>query len=138
MPLYLYKNEETEEIVEIFQTMKEDHVYFGEDGKEWKRVWTVPNASIDSISKCDPFDRQAHVDKTGKMKGKVGDLWDVSREMSEKRAEKVGGEDPVKREHFNKYEKRNKTKHFYDRPDKIKMKGATIDFTKKFVEPKLD
>lgn len=138
MPIYLYKNKDTEEVREVLQKMDEKHVYFGEDGEEWERVWTVPNASIDSLSNCDPFDKRSHVEKTGNMKGTIGDLWNASREMSEKRAEKIGAEDPVKRKFFDKYQKQNKTKHFADRPEVIKMKGATIDFSKPFVEPKLD
>lgn len=131
MPLYIYKNPLTERVYEVIQGMNDTHRFFDpETGEECKRVWTKPNASVDSLSKSDPFDIKDHVEKTGKMKGTVGDLWDVSREMSERRADKIGAEDPMKREAFNKYEKEKGVKHWHDRPNKIDTNVATIDFTK--------
>jgi len=64
MPIYIYHNIETDEYREIVQSMKEDHAYFGEDGSEssWTRVFTIPNASIDS--QIDPFSSKQFVDKT--------------------------------------------------------------------------
>lgn len=138
MPQYTYLNEETGETVDVIQTMREEHRYFGEDGKEWKRVFYSPNASVNSLSNTNPFDTRSHVEKTGQMKGSLGDLFNISKEMSERRQDKIGGEDPVKRKFFNDYkEKNNGAKHFHDRPDKIETKHATIDFTatpKKFKE----
>jgi hypothetical protein len=138
MPEYTYLNEETGERIDVIQTMREEHRYFGEDGKEWKRVFYSPNASIDSLSNTSPFDTRAHVEKTGKMKGCLGDLFNVSKEMSERREQKIGGEDPVKRQFFKDYQKKNNgAKHFHDRPDKIETKHAIIDFKatpKKFKE----
>lgn len=132
MPLYLYQNSKTEEVFEVVQTMKEEHRFFDpKTGDLCRRIWTVPNASVDSLSNTNPFDIRSHVEKTGKMKGTVGDLWDASKEMSERRAEKIGGEDPVKRKYFDNYEKKNNTKHFYDKPSKIETKNAVIDYTAK-------
>jgi hypothetical protein len=37
------------------------------------------------------------------MKGTYGDLIDYSSEMSNKREEKCGTEDPIKRKYFNEY-----------------------------------
>lgn len=127
-PEYLYQHPETKEVVSVIQTMREEHCY-EKDGIEYKRVFTKPNASVDSISSLDPFDTRAYVEKTGKMKGNIGSLWNISKEASERRAEKLGHEDPVRRRFFDKYEKKNGTKHFYDRPDKIDAGIATIDFT---------
>ena len=39
------------------------------------------------------------------MKGTFGDMMDYSSELSQKRAEKAGGIDPVKKKHFENYEK---------------------------------
>ena len=136
MAAYLYKNPETGETIEIIQTMNEKHIYVDKDGLEWKRVWTVPNASVDSISNLNPFDLKSYVEKTGKSKGTVGDLWSISKEASERRAEKLGHEDPVKRKFFDNYEKEKKVKHFADRPSKIETKNAVIDFTAP--SPKID
>lgn len=132
MPQYTYKNDDTGETVEVIQTMNEEHSYFGEDGKEWRRIFYSPNASVDSISSLDPFDTKAYVEKTGLMKGgNIGSLWEISKEASERRAEKLGHEDPVKRGYFNSYEKDKGVKHFHDRPDKIETKSAIIDFKAK-------
>lgn len=132
MPEYRFFNKETKEYRYVFFKMNDDKVYNGEDGTEvgkWERRWTKPNASVDSISNLDPFNIQSYVDKTGQTKGSLGDLWDISKEASIRRAEKLGHEDSIKRKFFDNYEKENKVKHFYDRPDKIETDVATIDFT---------
>lgn len=134
MPEYLFYNSETEEYRNVFFKMNDEKIYNGEDGSEvgiWSRRWTSPNASVDSIANTNPFDTRAHVEKTGKMKGTMGDLYSISKEMSERRAEKLGHEDPVKRKHFDSYEKTQGVKHYYDKPDKIETKHATIDFKAK-------
>ena len=138
MPTYSYTNDKTGETLEMHQGMNDEHRFFGENGEEWRRVFYPPNAAIDSLSNCNPFDTRSHVDKTGRMKGNLGDLFNVSKEMSERRQDKIGGEDPVKRQFFKDYQKKNNgAKHFNDRPDKIETKHAIIDFKatpKKFKE----
>lgn len=114
--------------------MTEPHVY-SRDGVEWKRVWQVPQAIVKSVSNMNPFNTREHVDKTGQMKGSVGDLWDISREMSERREQKLGHEDPVKREYFRDYEKKNNTKHFADKKTKFETKDAMVDVSKPFELP---
>jgi hypothetical protein len=126
MPIYLYKNEETGEVKEVVQTMSEEHVYF-QDGVDWKRVYTKPNAAVQSVSKLDPFKKRDFIDKTGNMKGTVGDMMGLSEEMSAVRAEKAGGEDPVKREFFDNYEKSVGKKHMHDKPKKIEKNGISVD-----------
>lgn len=135
MPLYLYKHPSEEKYVEVVQGMNDKHEFFDSDGVEWERRWTVPYASVSS--QIDPFDRRKQIEKTGNMKGTVGDLWDFSREMSEMREDKLGHEDPVKRKYFDDYEKRNKVKHTKDRPTKIETKHATIDLSNPLKTPKL-
>ena len=132
MPIYIYHNLETDEYREIVQSMKEKHEYFGENGdeKSWKRVFTVPQASIDSV--IDPFNTQQFVDKTYSKKGTYGDLIDRSAELSDKRAQAAGGLDPVKEKYFENYSKARKgAKH----PDQFKKKfennHVSVDFTAK-------
>lgn len=127
MAFYLYKNPETEEVKEIWQNMNDEHVYF-EDGVEWKRVYTKPNASVQAVSKLDPFNKRGFIDKTGSMKGTIGDMMGLSEEMSAKRAEKTGHEDPVKRKFFDNYEKNIGKKHLADKPKRIERKGISVDF----------
>lgn len=125
MPIYIYKHPDKEEYKEVVQTMTEAHIY-SEDGTEWKRVFTKPNASIDT--KVNAFDKNAFIAKTGNMKGTVGDMLDYSAEMSRKRAEThVSGEDPVKRAHFDSYEKAIGKKHLDDKKKVIETSKVKIE-----------
>ena len=108
MPLYLYSHPERGEIKEILQSMNEEHIYF-EDGVQWKRIFTVPTASIDT--KIDPFSQKQFIEKTGNKKGTMGNMMDLSAELSQKREQSNGKEDPVKRQHFSDYEKKVGKKH---------------------------
>lgn len=125
MPIYIYKNPDTEEYKEVIQTMNEEHIYIDEFGLEWKRVFTVPHASIDT--KDDAWDHNRFVEKTGKMKGTVGDALDYSAELSAKRAESNGGEDPIKRKAFKDYEKSVGKKHLSDKKKTIETSKVKID-----------
>jgi hypothetical protein len=134
MPEYTFFNTETEEYRDVFFKMNDKKIYSGEDGSEvgkWRRVFHAPNASVDSVSNINPFDIKGAVEKTRNKKGSVGEMWDASREMSERRQDKIGGEDPIKRKFFDSYEKSQGVKHFHDKPDKIETKHATIDFKAK-------
>lgn len=125
MPIYLYKNPKTGEIKEVVQLMNEKHEFI-EDGVEWKRVFTSPNASIDT--KVDASDKNKFIEKTGNMKGSLGDLLDYSSELSEERAKRSeSGEDPVKRKHFDEYEKRVGKKHLSDKKKTIETDRIKID-----------
>tara|TARA_R110000744_G_scaffold122405_1_gene227407 strand:- start:245 stop:631 length:387 start_codon:yes stop_codon:yes gene_type:complete len=117
MPIYVYKHPDTEEYKEVFQGMNDEHVY-EEGGAEWKRVFLSPNASIDNS--IDPFNNQQFIDATYKKKGTVGDMMDLSADLSAQRAEKAGGADPVKEKFYNTYAKeRGGAEH----PNRLKEKG---------------
>jgi hypothetical protein len=123
MPIYLYKNPETGEVKEIIQTMSETHEYF-EDGLEWKRIFLSPNASIDTKGVTD----QQFMEKTGNMKGTLGEMMDYSEDLSKERASKSEtGEDPVKRKFYNDYEKRVGKKHMADKKTKFETDRIKID-----------
>ena len=111
-PEYLYEDPETGKVVSVIQGINENHTY-EEDGKKFDRVFTSPNASIDT--KVDAFSKSDFLEKTKNKKGTYGDLFDASKEASLKREERLG-HDPVKQEHFKKYsEKRNGMKHQQDK-----------------------
>jgi hypothetical protein len=99
MPLYLFEHPETRETVEVVQKMNDPHVYVDEDGTEWSRVWVAPNAAMDS--NVDPFSESDFVRKTASMKGTVGDIWDYSKELGERRKDKEG-KDKLKEAHDKK------------------------------------
>lgn len=105
MGLYIFQHPKTEEIRELFFHMNDKKEYIDEDGVKWNRVYTVPNAAIDT--KVDPMDANKFVEKTGKMKGTYGDLLDASREASEQR-EKLIGKDTVKEEYLKKWKSKRK------------------------------
>lgn len=107
MPIYLFQHPITNEVVEVFQQMKDRHTFSDKEGVEYKRLFTSPNYSIDS--KIDPFSAKDFAEKTRNKKGTIGDLLNQSKELSEKR----GGEssDPVLKKYFSSYEKEKGVKH---------------------------
>ena len=124
MQIYVYNHPEEELYEEVLQGMNDPHV-FSKDGVEWQRVFLSPNASISSNS--DPFNSNAFLDKTANMKGTVGDMMDYSAELSEKRAEKSGGIDPIRKKHFDNYEKSVGKKHLNDAPKSFENKHIKVD-----------
>lgn len=95
MPNYIYKHPETGEIKEVIQRMTEPHVYYSQNGVQWERVFESPNAQVDTLSNIDPFNKNDFVKRTAKSGMKLGDMFDESARLSEKRA-KIEGKDPVK------------------------------------------
>tara|TARA_B100000287_G_scaffold431740_1_gene489587 strand:- start:2876 stop:3259 length:384 start_codon:yes stop_codon:yes gene_type:complete len=105
MPEYLFENPETGEIISVIQGIDEEHSY-SEGGKEFNRVFTVPNASIDSD--VDPFSADQFREKTKNMKGTMGDIWDYSKELGEKRKASNNGVDPIRRKAEQDYSKKRR------------------------------
>ena len=88
----------------------------------WQRVYDTPQVNIGNYvaKKVDPWDNKQFVNRTGNMKGTYGDLQDYSAQMSEKRAkESITGEDPMKRKHFDKYEKNVQAKNMLTTSQKL-------------------
>jgi hypothetical protein len=106
MPIYVYEHPKTKKRIEIVQRMSEPHEY-EEGGVKWKRVFESPQASTGAtIGHLDPFDRRGFIEKTGKMRNITqGDLWDLSAELSAKRAKKAG-KDEIKEKTIKAYEKK--------------------------------
>ena len=48
MPIYIFKNPITGKVKEVIQKMNDDHVYFDEEGTQWNRIFTSPQASMDT------------------------------------------------------------------------------------------
>jgi len=107
MPIYLFQNPNTGEVIEVFQAMKDDHTFIDKDGLKYKRLFTSPNYAIDS--KIDPFSSKDFAEKTRNKKGTIGDLLNQSKELSEKR----GGEsnDPVLKNYLSSYQAEKGVKH---------------------------
>lgn len=121
MPIYIYENAKGEQI-EVFQLINDPHVYFGANGKEndWKRVYTL--SQISRSYKIDPFSEKEYVNKTSQSTMKMGDMWDISKELSDIRTQKAGI-DPVKLEYYDKYAKiHGGTRHLEDNRPKLPKK----------------
>lgn len=135
MPNYSFENLETGEIKDFFYSMKEVPKVGTEiesDGGKWKRIFTIPQANIDT--QIDAFSSTQFVDKTYNKKGEtLGSMWDRSKELSEKRAALAGGEDPVKKKYLDDYAKKRKgVRHFAERKEQSdKVKKQASDALKK-------
>lgn len=101
---YDYQNPKTRQIITIYQGMNDNHRYIDEDGLEWDRIFYSPGAIIDSIYNIDPKDSKKFVERTGKHRGKLSDIMQLSAELSERRKDK-DGVDVVAEKNMDKYEK---------------------------------
>ena len=114
MPIYIFQNPNTGETKEIVQKMNDLHVY-REDGVLWNRLFTIPQASIDTD--IDPLSQSSWNEKTKNKTGTVGDLIDKSKELSEKR-ERIIGKDPIREKYFDNYKKTSNGQYHQDDPRK--------------------
>ncbi len=103
MPSYEFVREDTGESTSIYYPIK-DAPKVGAiveyDGVKWKRVFALPEAVTTGLKPIDPNSQKQFREKTGRMKGTIGDLWATSEELSKRRAERNGGVDPVKEKYY--------------------------------------
>lgn len=90
MPLYTYKHPTEDLYTEVVQSMSEKHEYFDSNGLQWNRVFHSPQASVDTFGSLDPFSSREFVKRTAKKGMTVGEMWDESKKLSDKRESKVG------------------------------------------------
>jgi len=126
MPLYTYENPDTGETVDVLQSMNEEHSYTDQNGLKWKRVYLIPNASVDS--QIDANSSTAFIDATKNKKGTYGDLIDKSRELSEKRAKTYGGSDPIKEKFFKDYSANRKGAIHPDQKKTYESKRVKVEY----------
>ena len=119
MPTYLYQHPKTDEVIEINQKISDQHEYTDEEGSRWNRVFTVPHASIPSMTRVEANSEEDFIKKTRGSGGTMGDLFDLSKELSDKRkSERGGGDDPVEQKFFKDYSNERKgMKHQNDVPN---------------------
>ncbi len=106
MPIYTFEHPKTGEKKEVIMSMNDEHVFIDESGTQWNRVFSF-NVSVKS-GPLDPWSSKDYLKRTGEMKGTVGDMWDLSKEMSIARAKDNGGVDPVKQKYEEEYSKKRK------------------------------
>jgi len=122
--IYIYKHPDQEEYREVLQGMNDDHVYF-EDDLEWKRVFTIPNMSMDT--QIDPYSSKDFVTATANKKGTFGDIMDFKQEIAEKRRDKEG-KDPISEKYMTAYEKANGVSHPSRKPKNFENKHVKVEF----------
>jgi hypothetical protein len=108
MPLYTYINPDTEESIDVVQSVHDQHIYIDKNGLEWKRVFSVPEINTQGTLKATCSDKEFS-EFTKSKKGNLGDMFDRSAELSEKR-KKIYGKDPVKEKYFKDWSKKRKGK----------------------------
>ena len=110
MPVYMFQNPNSGETIELVQKMKDEHIYIDENGLQWNRVFSVPNAAIDTVLNADTSAAD-WMRKTQNKNWTLGDAWDTSAELSRQREKKMG-KDPLKEKNLKDYsKKRNGMKH---------------------------
>lgn len=125
--IYVYEHPETGKQIEVIQGMNDPHTYTDEKGVSWNRVFCAPTAVIKSS--VNEWDQSSFLKKTRDMKGTVGDMMDMSAELSERRKASTGGTDPLQQKHFDEYAKRRRGKRHPKDPkvfDDSKLKGNPI------------
>ena len=108
MPLYTYINPKTKQTIDLVQSVHDEHIYIDKNGLKWDRVFTAPEVNTHGTLKAETTDKQFS-EYTKNQKGTLGDLWDRSSELSEKR-KKVYGQDPVKNKYYKDWSKKRKGK----------------------------
>ena len=105
MPLYEFEDKKGDKKEFLFSMKNAPKIgaWVTIEGKKWKRLTPSRlNAMVDA--NVDPFNERKFLEKTGTgTKGKVGDLWARSEELSNKRAAKRNGVDPVKERFYKEY-----------------------------------
>ncbi len=109
MPVYIFQHPSTGEIVEVVQKMNDPHSYVDDKGVEWDRVFQSPNMSIDGHGMDADTTSEEFVRKTKDKNYNLGEMWNLSAELSEKR-ERIGGKDHVKEKTAKAYSKKCKGK----------------------------
>lgn len=100
MPNYLFEHPETGEQAEVFQSINEEHRFIDNNGIEWRRVFVNPQVSIDT--QFDPLSSKDFVEKTRNKRGTLGEIWNKSKELGEKRKEIVG-KDMIAEKYYQNY-----------------------------------
>lgn len=131
--VYKFQHKITGESHEVEMPMKDYKLYKGPSGNDdqWERIYEAPqiNMGVSTAKAIDAWDSKSFVERTGKMKGTVGDLEKHAAELSDKRAkESLTGEDPLKRKYFNDYSrKRGGKKHVSDLKKTVENKHIKVD-----------
>lgn len=112
MPIHQFTDEASGATIDVYVSANApatEHQTQVLNGVTYRRVYSVPLASKDtSFGDCDRGD---FARKTGDKRGlRVGDAWEISAEMSERRAQR-DGVDGVREQFYSNYAKENGERH---------------------------
>ena len=110
MPVYIYQNPKTKKIKEIVQSINDKHEYIDNRNVKWERIFTTPQLNTEGTLDVNCNDKK-FAEFTKNKKGTIGDLWDRSTELSEKR-KKIYGEDPIKNKYYENWSKKRKNRRY--------------------------
>jgi len=107
MPVHEFYNESNGKSIEIYVPINapsENHQTQVVEGQIYKRIYSAPLASVDTVSKDGTKEdfRRLTTNKKGLT---IGQMWEMSAEMSQHRADKNGGVDNVKESFYKNYER---------------------------------
>ena len=116
MPIYLFQHPKTQKVIEVVQRMNEPHTY-AEKGIEWIRIYVNPQVAFNT--QISATDSKSFVNKTRDKNYSLGQLWDMSAELSQKR-EGMSGIDEIRVKAEQSYQDKTKKRHPHaKRPDKL-------------------
>lgn len=128
MPYYDFLKQSTGEIKTLFFHMNDKKEYTDETGYKWTRLFSKPNAAVDS--QWDAFSSKDFSQKVGNKRGSYGDILDKSAELSKIRESKEGV-DTVKQSYYDSYAKKRKgRRHQNEKREKGQagFTGVEIEF----------
>lgn len=112
MPIYIYQHPKTKEIKEVLQSIDSKHEFIDKDNVKWNRIFTAPQINTDGSLNAD-CDEKKFSEFTKNKKQTIGDLWDRSAELSEKR-KKIYGNDPIKEKYKKDWSVKRKNRKFIE------------------------
>jgi len=104
MPEYIYQHPSNGKVISLIQSINDKHEYIDPKGIKWNRIFTSPQINAQEKLSVNSS-QQDFVRVTSSQRGNVGDLFDRSKELSEKR-QKIYGKDPVKNKYFKDWSKK--------------------------------
>ena len=119
MPNYVYTNEqgESKELFYHMNDTKPQEIVDGQ-GIKWTRDWGAAKIQGVVDGKINAYSKSAFVNKTGKMKGNIGNLMDLSKELSAKRAkDSPDGKDPLSEASKKRWSDERGGKKYPTKPD---------------------
>ena len=126
MPLYTFSHPSNGQIIDVFFHMNDEKKYIDDSGIEWVREYHSPE--LNATGQTNAWNSKQFVEKTGRNKGKLGDMLDLSSELSRERASQNGGLDPLKEKYYKRYSKeRNGAIHPDKNPKSFENKNIKID-----------